>query len=159
MQPGTAPHGVIDWPLGQDGARAMFPFTDFNFPGAAGNWQEIMTRWWSPNITMNFAGNAAVEREVNEDVASYGRQIGWLNDIVAALAAAAPFEIAGDKAAADSLSKLKEAQAKIDAIKERRKLSAYDSARAALMRLGKTDREGYRSLVSSLDPDRPLGVD
>jgi hypothetical protein len=57
------------------------------FPGAGGNWQEIMTRWWSPNISLNFAGDAGIEREVNEDVASYGRQIGWLNDIVAALAA------------------------------------------------------------------------
>ena len=88
----------------------MFPFADFNFPGAGGNWQEIMTRWWSPNITMNFAGNAAIEREVNEDVASYGRQIGWLNDIVAALAAAAPGEIEADPAATDSLAKLKAAR-------------------------------------------------
>ena len=37
-----------------------------------------MTRWWSPNISLNFAGDAGIEREVNEDVASYGRQIGWL---------------------------------------------------------------------------------
>jgi hypothetical protein len=43
------------------------------FPGAGGNWQEIMTRWWSPNISLNFAGDAGIEREVNEDVASYGR--------------------------------------------------------------------------------------
>ena len=42
------------------------------FPGAGGNWQEIMTRFWSPNISLNFAGDAGIEREVNEDVASYG---------------------------------------------------------------------------------------
>jgi hypothetical protein len=137
----------------------MFPFGDFNFPGAAGNWQEIMTRWWSPNITMNFAGNAAIEREVNEDVASYGRQIGWLNDIVAALAAAVPAEIEGDAAAADSLAKLKAAQEKIVAIKERRKQSALERAREALDALGSADRQAYRSLVRSLDPDRPLGAD
>ena len=137
----------------------MFPFADFNFPGAAGNWQEIMTRWWSPNITMNFAGNAAIEREVNEDVASYGRQIGWLNDIVTALAAAAPAEIEGDAAATDSLAKLKAAQEKIAAIKERRQVSALDGAREALARLGKTDRQAYRGLVRSLDPDRPPGAD
>jgi hypothetical protein len=137
----------------------MFPFGDFNFPGAAGNWQEIMTRWWSPNITMNFAGNAAIEREVNEDVASYGRQIGWLNDIVAALAAAAPAAIEGDAAAADSLAKLKAAQEKIAAIKERRKQSALERAREALDALGSADRQAYRSLVRSLDPDRPPGAD
>ena len=48
-------------------------------PFSGGNWQTIDTRWWSPNISMNFAGNPAVEREVTEDVASYGSQIGWLN--------------------------------------------------------------------------------
>jgi len=137
----------------------MFPFADFYFPGAGGNWQEIMSRWWSPNITMNFAGNAAIEREVNEDVASYGRQIGWLNDIVTALAAAAPAEIEGDAAAADSLGKLKKAQKKIAAIKDRRQVSALERASEALARLGKTDQNAYRSLLRSLDPDRPPGAD
>ena len=126
----------------------MFPFADFNFPGAGSNWQEIMTRWWSPNITLNFAGNAAIEREVNEDVASYGRQIGWLNDIVAALGTAA----------ADALATLKAAQVKIAAIKERRKANAPDSARQALGQLGKANMEAYRRLVRSLDPDRPPGA-
>ncbi len=137
----------------------MFPFGDFNFPGAGGNWQEIMTRWWSPNITMNFAGNAAIEREVNEDVASYGRQIGWLNDIVAVLAAAAPGEIAADAAATDLLGKLKAAQEKIAAIKKRRQVSALDGARDALTRLGKTDKDAYGRLVRSLDPEHPPGLD
>jgi hypothetical protein len=133
----------------------MFPFGDFNFPGAAGNWQEIMTRWWSPNITMNFAGNAAIEREVNEDVASYGRQIGWLNDIVAALAAAAPAGVESNPDAADSLAKLKAAQEKIAAIKERRKQSALERAREAMDALRATDKAAYRSLVRSLDADHP----
>ena len=58
------------------------------FPGAGGNFQSF--DFWSPRVSVNFAGNPAVEREVTEDVASYGSQIGWLNDIVAALAKAAP---------------------------------------------------------------------
>jgi len=136
----------------------MFPFGDFNFPGAAGNWQEIMTRWWSPNVTVNFAGNAAVEREVNEDVASYGRQIGWLNDIVAALAATTPGAIEADTAAIDSLANLKAAQEKIAAIKARRRGSALDNARTALARLGATDKDAYGRLVRSLDPERPPGA-
>jgi hypothetical protein len=133
----------------------MYPLSLFNFPGAGGNWQEIMTRWWSPNITMNFAGNAAIEREVNEDVASYGRQIGWLNDIVAALAAAAPDAVTADPNAKDALDKLLAAKAKIEKIKERRKADALDSARDALKALGKINRPAYRSLVASLDPDQP----
>jgi len=140
----------------QDGERAMFPFGDLYFPGAGGNWQEFMTRVLSPSIAVNFAGNSAIEREVVADVASYGRQIGWLNDIVAALTDATPDAIGADPAAADSLAKLKAARERIAAIKERRAASAVDDARDALKRLGKTDRDAYARLVRSLDPDRPL---
>jgi hypothetical protein len=129
----------------------MFTFPNIMFPGAGGNWQEIMTRWRSPNISLNFAGDAGIEREINEDVASYGRQIGWLNEIVEALAAAAP-EAVKAIPAADALAKLRSAQQQIDEIKTRRKASALDRARAALSAL---DTNDYRSLMRSLDPDRP----
>ena len=132
----------------------MLTFPDIFFPGAAGNWQEIMTRWWSPNIAFNFAGNAAIEREVTEDVASYGRQIGWLNDVIAALAKDAP-AVTNDAKADAAYKALMEARAKIETIKERRKTSALDNARAALARLGAADKSEYGRLVRSLDPDQP----
>jgi hypothetical protein len=124
-------------------------------PGV-GNWQTIDTRWWSPTVTMNFAGNPAVEREVTEDVASYGRQIGWLNDIVTALVATGRQDaIKRHPNAADSLRKLEAARHKIDAIKKRRADTALDSARSALDTLAKTDHAGYQRLVRSLDRDGP----
>jgi len=132
-----------------------FPFFTA-FPGAGGNYQTFDTRWWSPNVSVNFAGSPAIEREVVEDVASYGRQIGWLNDIVAALV-----ESEGEDAikrhsrAADSLAKLKRAQGKIDAIKRRRADDAADTARSALANLAATDKPAYGRLVRSLNPDRP----
>jgi hypothetical protein len=132
----------------------MFTLPDIFFPGAAGNWQEIVTRWWSPNISLNFAGNAGIEREVNEEVASYGRQIGWLNDIVEALAAASP-DAVKTGAASDSLAKLNEAQIKIAEIKARRKANALDKARAALAALPEDD---YRRFIGSLDPHHPPSV-
>ena len=101
------------------------------FPVTAGNWQTIDTRWWSPTVSVNFAGNPAVEREVTEDVASYGRQIGWLGDIVLALAEAGGEEVIKRKsAAADSLIKLRQAQERIQEIKQRRKniAAAYPGA-------------------------------
>jgi hypothetical protein len=125
------------------------------FPGAGGNWQEIMTRWWSPNISLNFAGDAGIEREVNEDVASYGRQIGWLSDIVVAIAAA-PGAVKPNTDAAGSLKKLEEAQKKINEIKKRRQANAVDKERAALSALSKDD---YRRLLRSLDPEQPPGVE
>src|SRR3979409_1371477 len=99
----------------------MFPLPFLTALPGVGNWQTIDTRWWSPTVTMNFAGNPAVEHEVTEDVASYGRQIGWLN-------ASAPSLVSSDghlaikrhPNAADSLRKLEGARRKIDAIKKRR---------------------------------------
>jgi hypothetical protein len=129
-----------------------FPNAFNVFPGAGGNWQEIMTRFWSPNISLNFAGDAGIEREVNEDVASYGRQIGWLNEIVEALAAAAPDALKADKEAAGSLQQLKEAQQKIKEIKQRRKANAVAKARAALSALSQDD---YKRLLRSLDSEQP----
>jgi len=131
-----------------------FPFNVF--PGAGGNRQEIFTRRWSPNISLNFAGDAGIEREVNEDVASYGRRIGWLNDTVAALAAAAPDAVAASADAEGSLKKLKGAQLKIKEIKQQRQTNALDKARAALSALSTDD---YRRLIRSLDPERPPSAD
>jgi len=125
------------------------------FPGAGGNWQEIMTRWWSPNISLNFAGNAGVEREVNEEVASYGRQIGWLNDIVLALAKAAPDQIKQSKQADDSLAKMEKAANKIADIKKRRSASALSAARDALDHLKASDATAYNYLVSTLQAEPP----
>jgi len=129
----------------------MMPFPFFAFPGAGGNWQTIDTRWWSPTVSVNFAGNPSVEREVTEDVASYGRQIGWLNDIVAALAQRDRDAINGNARAAESFAKLEAAQHKIDAIKKRRADTALDNARNALDNLATTDEAAYRRLVHSLD--------
>jgi hypothetical protein len=132
----------------------MLTFPDIFFPGAAGNWQEIMTRWWSPNIAFNFAGNASIEREVTEDVASYGRQIGWLNDVVAALAKDSA-AVKDDAKAKQAYKALMEARDKIEAIKQRRQRSALDNAREALAKLAAADNGAYSHLVRSLDPDQP----
>ena len=124
----------------------MTPFPNlFNvFPGAGGNWQTVDTRWWSPNISVSFAGDPGIEREVSEDVAS-------------ALAKAAPEAIKADPDAPDALKKLEAARVKIGKIKKRRKATALDKARDALADLGATDKAAYGVLVRSLDPDKPLG--
>lgn len=133
-----------------------FPYP-FNilFPGAGGNQQAFDARVLSPTISVNYAGNPAIEREVTEDVASFGRQIGWLSDIVASLAAAAPDAIKARPAATKSLKDLNEALQKIEAIKKRRKSDAYDSARDALAALGASDKAAFGRLVRSLDADNP----
>ncbi len=133
-----------------------FPF-NVMFPGAAGNVQSFDARAFSPTYTFNFAGNAAIEREVSEEVASYGRQIGWLNDIVLALAKSDPDSMTGGPAAG-SLEKLKTAMAKIEAIKKRRAADAYDEARDALQALAKTDKAALARLLRSFGDAPPAGT-
>ena len=128
-----------------------YPF-NIMFPGAGGNMQSF--DFWSPTISVNYAGDRVIEREVNEDVASFGSQIGWLNEIVIALAEAAP-EVQSNKAAEAALKRLEAAQKKIDAIKKRRKSDAVDAARDALANLGAADKAAYGRLVRSLNPDQP----
>lgn len=131
--------------------NSFIPFPlNIMFPGAAGNMQSFESRAFSPTYTFNFAGNAEIEREVTEDVATYGRQIGWLNDIVLALAQAAPDSVKDDSAAG-SLKQLKDAMAKIEAIKERRASSAYDQAHSALEALARADKAGLTRLLRTFD--------
>jgi hypothetical protein len=126
------------------------------FPGAGGNFQTF--DFWSPRVSVNFAGNPAVDREVTEDVASYGSQIGWLNDIVAALAAAAPDAVKANPDAEEALTMLQDAMKKIDEIKQRSKTNASDAARDALANLGSAAKAACKRLVNSLDPDDPPGT-
>jgi hypothetical protein len=126
------------------------------FPGAGGNFQSF--DFWSPRVSVNFAGNPAVEREVTEDVASYGSQIGWLNDIVAALAKAAPDALKGNEDAEDALKSLNDDMQKIEAIKARRKANAYDTARDAIASLGAADKAASKRVVTSRDLDDPPGT-
>jgi hypothetical protein len=136
----------------------MLTFPNFMnmFPGAPGNWQAIDTRWGSPNVSVRFAGNPTVEREVTEDVASYGRQIGWLSEIVLALVEIEGRDaIAHHATAVDSFQKLRDARNRIEAIKDRRRDSAVEHARGALANLAATDRDAYAQLVQSLRADDP----
>ena len=94
-----------------------FPF-NIMFPGAAGNVQSFDARAFSPTYTFNFAGNAAIEREVSEEVASYGRQIGRLGDALEVLLRHVPLENLS-KDETDALDVLKGQLAEIRQIKER----------------------------------------
>jgi hypothetical protein len=61
----------------------MWPFNLF----APGNLnQPILPGWSFGNVSVNYAGNAEIERKVVEDIASYGKQIGILTDAVLVLA-------------------------------------------------------------------------
>jgi hypothetical protein len=89
---------------------------------------------------VNFAGDPAIEDRVVTEVASYGKQLGWLNDIVLALANQQPVP-------KDTLSCLEKAVDKIDAIKKETQISAVDAANKALDRLKRDEPDAYAELL------------
>lgn len=112
------------------------PFWLFRLP-LSGN---VAQRFFSPALTVNYAGNAAIEERVAADVASNGKQIGWLNQLVLDLA---------NKRAPDArtLEQLTQAVAAIEDIKKQHGKSTLDGAIAALDKLQSEEVDEYRRLL------------
>ena len=119
-----------------------FPYSMFRFPYTLDNTQDIMTSWFpATNTTINFAGKWPVEERILTDVASYGKQLGWLSEIVLALAKkkAPP---------AETVEKLADAVTRIDRIKDDLSRSAEDELRSAIERLKNSDPRKLRRLLA-----------
>lgn len=118
------------------------PFWMFRFPFSGAVNQRITAPWFSPNITVKYAGDPVIEDRVVTEVASYGKQLGWITDIVLALAN-------DQRIPADTLEKLEKTVKAIAAIKNETHRSTVDIANAALDHLKHDDPEGYRKLIRS----------
>jgi len=66
------------------------PLWMFRAPWSGDVAQRITAPWFSPSLTVNHAGDPAVEDRVVTEVASYGKQLGWLTEIAIALAKGGP---------------------------------------------------------------------
>ncbi len=99
-------------------------------------------RFFSPTI-VNGAGDPVLEREIVVDVATYGKQIGELSDVVLALAAKAGL-------ASEALTKLGEIAAAVEAKKVEYRNGVLERARKALDELREHDEAGYAMLVAGL---------
>src|SRR4051794_31160591 len=104
--------------------------------------QRIFTSFLSPSLTVNYGGNAEVQRRIVSDVASFGRQIGWLSEIVDSLAY-------GEKPPPDSVGKLRKALKQIAAIKKQVAQSAETDAAEAVDRLAKDHPERARAFLQA----------
>jgi hypothetical protein len=116
------------------------PFWMFRLPLSGAVNQRITAPWFSPSLTVNYAGDPAIEDRVVTEVASYGKQLGWLNDIVLALVNKKPVP-------EDTLDSLTEAVRKIEAIKKQVQPSPLDAAQIALDRLQSENPEEYETLL------------
>ncbi|GJI89679.1 hypothetical protein [Duganella hordei] len=121
-------------------ATVFDPFWFFKFPFAGDVKQRINSPWFSPELTFNFAGDATIEDRVVAEVASYGRQIGWLNDIALAL-------VEKRKPDPDVVAQLAEAVKAIEKIKAEQKSDALHAAVAALDQLMKSAPDLYEQLL------------
>jgi hypothetical protein len=123
-----------------NGPFAFDPLWMFRGPFSGDVSQRITAPWFSPSLTVNYAGDPKIEDRVVTEVASYGRQLGWLTGIVLALAHKHP-------SPDDTLRRLQEASDKIEAIKKSVRQSALEEANAALDRLEHEQPDIYRLLL------------
>jgi hypothetical protein len=112
----------------------------FRWPWSGDVAQRIVAPWFSPSLTVNYAGDPAVEDRVVTEVASYGKQLGWLTEIAIALAKKQPVP-------AETLSRLEKAAKDIAVIKEQVGVSAVEAANDALDRLERHDPAQYYNLL------------
>jgi len=113
------------------------PFWLFRLP-LSGN---VAQRFFSPAVTVNYAGDPAVEERVVTDVASYGKQIGWLNELVLDLAE-------NKRPDPRTVSRLANTIKEIDDIKRQHGTSTLDGAIAALDKLQVEQADAYRRLLN-----------
>ena len=116
------------------------PFWMFRWPLSGDVNQRITAPWFSPSLTVNYAGDPQIEDRVVTQVASYGRQLGWLTEIIIALAHQKP-------PPPETLRRLEDAAAKIEALKKQVRPSPLDAADAALDRLEHDDPAAYEALL------------
>jgi hypothetical protein len=116
------------------------PLWMFRAPWSGNVAQRITAPWFSPSVTVNYAGDAAVEDRVVTEVASYGKQLGWLTEIAIASAR-------GQSLPTETLVRLEKAAREIDAIKEQSRASAVDAANDALDRLERDNPAQYNELL------------
>ncbi|KQQ36286.1 hypothetical protein ASF61_08900 [Duganella sp. Leaf126] len=114
------------------------PFWLFKMPFSGDVMPRINSPWFSP--TFNFAGDARVEDRVVSEVASYGRQIGWLNDLVVKL-------VQGEQPDPDVLAKVTAAMQEIEQIKQAQASSLLRAAVEALDQLAAREPALYRQLL------------
>jgi hypothetical protein len=113
--------------------QPWFPFT-INYPSG----DVDLANWFSPRIDVTYAGNRAIERDVVENVASFGKQLGIVSDAVLELAAGKPGKKVG---------RLKEIVAQVEEVKARRKRDVRREAEEAVARLAELDEGACKELL------------
>lgn len=114
------------------------------------------TRWFFDGIRPE-AGDGEVERQVFEQ-ASYGKQLGWITEVLTDLAAQRPPQTPQGRASLQRLQALRETVERIKRDERERRLSDLVEAVAALRRQGGPEFEALAGrLRPLLDGARTIG--
>jgi len=122
----------------------MLPWlqSNFNFPFSGDVNQKIEPDWFFGSIDAA-VGDGEIEKEVFLKVASYGKQIGMLTDLLLILAE----ELKLDHQRIKPLSELRALQIKVEAVKASKQNRAKENAKSILDKLKKCDPEGFQDLL------------
>jgi hypothetical protein len=99
--------------------------------------QEFVSSFFSPKVNFNLAGDAGIEKEVVQSVASYGKQLGLITEVL--------LELTTDSSS-ESVEKLKAINEQVTAVKERNRVN--DVATIESMLEGLPDEERSTLLAS-----------
>jgi len=125
------------------------PFWLFRSPLSGNVAEKISAPWFSPSLTVNYAGDPAVEERVVNEIASYGSQIGSLNDVVLALAKNA--QLPADLA--ETVQRMTDTANKIEELKAASRNATLTAATMALDRLKQTQPAAYTALLQTHTAD------
>lgn len=89
------------------------------------------------------AGNGELEREIF-DTASYGKQIGWISEVLLSLAERVPFE---DEKTKESFNRLKEICKEIEEIKGKNSAKRADEAIDLLNEIKEYDPQQFEKVI------------
>ncbi|RQW64981.1 hypothetical protein [Vibrio viridaestus] len=118
-------------------------FKNIYWPLSGGVDQDI-SAWanlFSPQIDFNIAGNLNLEKNIVQNVASYGTQLSLLLKVVNELS---------QSSQTDAATELKGLVKKIDTAKELHKDKLYSEAKDALQALERYDPKAYQALLDNI---------
>ena len=119
-----------------------------SFPNFAPyNLNQPILPWTFSGVTVNYAGNANIEKNVIENVASYGKQLGILTDAVLKLANRS-LPAKPDAPEKDPIERLHDIAVQVEKFKDAHKTSLLNEARQAMDRLA-ADNPATASYVAS----------
>ncbi|SER00778.1 hypothetical protein SAMN03080615_03566 [Amphritea atlantica] len=100
-----------------------------------------VTSWWSPQIEVNFAGNRQIETAVVRDVASYGKQLGVITDVLLELT---------KHQTSESIDQLQKIAEDIEQVKRQHLSANINSLKSSLMTLKAEDPDKFNQLIKEI---------